>query len=106
MSSTQITNLDLSEPREVLDTEVKSKDSNNTPTLNSEDQEVQNNLCEEKQKDEDLESKTIVKEQKQIEVAEEQQKDTDNDSARKELNQEEQNKKNSVVTDANKTEQI
>ncbi|RGB34965.1 hypothetical protein C1646_815035 [Rhizophagus diaphanus] len=100
MSSTQLTNYDLSAK------EVEEKDSNEPePTLNVQDQEVQSDI----QKDKVLESETITEERKNLEkenVIEVQQKNVDNHnvSDKNDSNQEEQVEKSVISNNVNTNE--
>ncbi|RIA99576.1 hypothetical protein C1645_278459 [Glomus cerebriforme] len=115
MSSTQLTNSDLSEPKEeilVTQEEKESTESDVSSTLNTQDQEVQS---EDKQKDKVLESGTIVEEHDQPEdklvVIKEEENDVNNHnlpndkvSNQKELDNNENSTSNIVNT--NEIEQI
>ena len=112
MSSTQVTNLDLSEPQEGLYTEEIPEKTNDI-TANAEGQGVTVSLNEERPKDKDIvstvEEQEKQEEQEQLEeIVDKQQKDVENDSARKESNQEELNKEDSTTinVNANETKQI
>ncbi|CAI2166845.1 20343_t:CDS:1 [Funneliformis geosporum] len=107
MSSTQDTNLGLSESQVELYTEETTEKTNDIST--KVDQEVVINSSEEKPDVKDIETKiTGEVQEQQEEIAVEQKKDAESDSALKESNQEELNKVDSTTinVNANETEKV
>ncbi|CAG8559109.1 5312_t:CDS:1 [Funneliformis mosseae] len=104
MSSTQDTNLGLSESQVGLCTEETTEKTNDITTTKV-DQEVANNSSEEKPKDKDVETLLTEEEKEQHEeIADEQQNNVESDPALKELNQEELNKVDSTNLNVNAIE--